>query len=190
MRSTRITLVLFLVALAAAGCHKKVPVPTVVALPVPPPPSPAPAPPPAPGPAPTPPPVATPDLVSVVAPLSEADRLFLAGDYEEAAGMYQVFLRNNPTGDQRDQALFYLGLTYVLRPAPGADWQRAVTNFKDLISHYSDSPFRPLAQLIVSLRSDLDQAVADTKQRDQRIKQLATELDRLKKIDADRRKRP
>jgi tetratricopeptide (TPR) repeat protein len=190
MRANRITLVVISVALAAAGCHKKVPVPTVVALPVPPPPLPAPTPPPAPAPAPTPPPVAPPDSVPVAAPLSEADRLFLAAEYEEAANLYQAFLRNNPTGDQRDQALFYLGFTYVLRPAPGADWQRAVATFKDLITRYPESPFRPIAQLIVSLRSDLDQAVADTKQRDQRVRALTTELDRLKKIDADRRKRP
>jgi len=46
------------------------------------------------------------------------------------------------------------------------------------------------ANLILSLRAEIDQVAADSKQRDLRIKQLTTELDRLKKIDADRRKRP
>jgi hypothetical protein len=33
-------------------------------------------------------------------------------------------------------------------------------------------------------------AIAEGTKKDQRIRQLTTELDRLKKIDADRRKRP
>jgi len=42
----------------------------------------------------------------------------------------------------------------------------------------------------LELHSELDQMTTDGKQREQRIKELQTQLDRLKRIDADRRKRP
>ena len=69
-------------------------------------------------------------------------------------------------------------------------WQRAAATFKQLADEFPNSPFKPAANLLVALRSEIDQVNADSKVRDQRIKQLTTELDRLKKIDADRRRRP
>jgi hypothetical protein len=93
-------------------------------------------------------------------------------------------------GPERDQALFRLALTFLLRPAPAPDWTHATTTFKQLIDEYPQSPLKPPASLILSLRSDLDKVNIDARQRDEKIKQLTTELDRLKKIDADRRKRP
>lgn len=160
MRSNRITIVAFAAALAVAGCHKRVPVGAL-----PPPPAPA------------------------VSALDQADRAFTSGSYDEAARAYENYLRLTPSGAQRDQALFHLGLTHALRPV-SADWQHAAAAFKQLIDEYPNSPFKPPANLILSLHSELDQVAADSKQRDQRIKQLTTELDRLKKIDADRRRRP
>ena len=77
-----------------------------------------------------------------------------------------------------------------MRPAPGSDWPRAIATLKQLVEEYPDSVFKSQANLILSLRAELDQVAADSKQRDLRIRQLTTELDRLKKIDADRRKRP
>jgi outer membrane protein assembly factor BamD (BamD/ComL family) len=122
--------------------------------------------------------------------LDQADRAFVAGNYDEAARAYENYLRVTPFGGLRDEALFHLALAYALRPAPSTDWQRAAMIFKQLIDEYPNSPLKSPAYLILSLRTELDQSSADAKQRDQRIKQLTTELDRLKKIDADRRKRP
>ena len=45
-------------------------------------------------------------------------------------------------------------------------------------------------ELILSLYSEVGQANADMKVRDDRIKQISTELERLKKIDSERRKTP
>jgi hypothetical protein len=187
MRSDGLTAVLLSAILAAAGCQKRVPV-AAFPPPAPPPvvaaPAPAPEPPPPPPPDPTPPPV-------VVSPLVHANQAFSAGNYEEAAKIYEEFLRTTPAGGKdRDEALFQLGLTYILRPAPSADWQRAALLLKQLSDEYPGSGLIAPANLILSLRSELDQSVADLKARDQRIKQLTTELDLLKKIDADRRKRP
>jgi Tetratricopeptide repeat len=176
MRSKCLAALLLSALLAAAGCHKRT---TVVASPPPPPPAPAPAPAPAP-----PPPAVT------VSPLDQADRAFASGNYDEAARGYENYLRATTSGGVRDDALFHLALTYALRPAPGTDWPRAIATLKQLVEEYPDSAFKSQANLILSLRAELDQVAADSKQRDLRIKQLTTELDRLKKIDADRRKRP
>jgi Tetratricopeptide repeat len=174
MRSKCLAAVLLLAFLAAFGCHKRTP---VVASPPPPLPPPAPAP--------TPPPPAV-----AASPLDQPDRAFASGNYDEAARGYEDYLRATTSGGQRDDALFHLALTYALRPAPGTDWPRAIATLKQLVEEYPDSVFKSQANLILSLRAELDQVAADSKQRDLRIRQLTTELDRLKKIDADRRKRP
>ena len=175
MRSKCLGVLLLLAVLAASGCHKGRRTPVVASAP--PPPSPTPTPPP-------------PAPVITVSPLEEADRAFTSGNYEEAARGYDNYLRATTSGGQRDDALFHLALTYVLRPAPGTDWPRAIATLKQLLEEYPESAFKSQANLILSLRAELDQASADSKQRELRIKQLTTELDRLKKIDADRRKRP
>ena len=162
MRPTRLILGL---CLLLAACHKHVP---IAALPpvAPPPPAPAPS------------------------PLTAPDKAFKAGSYDEAARGYEEYLRNNTAGSQRDQALFNLGLSYALRPAPATDWNRAAAALKEIMDEHPNSPYKQPAILILSLHAEVDQAIADNKQRDLKIKQLSTELDRLKKIDADRRRRP
>ena len=175
MRSKCLGVLLLLAVLAAAGCHKGRRTPVVASAP--PPPSPSPTPPP-------------PAPVITVSPLEEADRAFASGNYDEAARGYDNYLRATTSGGQRDDALFHLALTYALRPAPGTDWPRAIATLKQLLEEYPESAFKSQANLILSLRAELDQTAADSKQRELRIKQLTTELDRLKKIDADRRKRP
>jgi TolA-binding protein len=175
--------------LTVTGCHKQ-PRPRIAALPPPPLPS-------APPPAITPPPINLPITAPPVAPpppavalLDRADRAFAESNYDEAAHGYEQYLQLISSGGQRDQVLFNLGLSYALRPAPRTDWQRAAAAFKQLMDEYPQGPLRASANLILSLRAELEQSSADLRQRDQKIRQLTTELDRLKKIDADRRKRP
>ena len=175
MRSNGIAVLGLSVVLAVTACQKRVP---NTALP------------PAPGPA-----------VANVSPLEQANRAFAAGRYEEAGQGYENYLNSPATGD-RDTALFNLALSYILRPAP--DWTTALKNFKDLANAFPKSPLKAPADMLSTLYTDLraaadqnaalrtaaDQNAATLKQRDQKIQQLTTELDRLKKIDADRRKRP
>jgi len=136
-----------------------------------------------------------------VAALEQADRSFIAGVYDEAARAYEDYLRLLPPGCPCDQELFRLGLSYVLRRTPNSDWQRATAVLKELVHEHPNSSFAAPANLILTLRTELNQlavdTVANTKQRDERIRQLTSELekvtselDRLKKIDSDRRKRP
>jgi len=168
MRTGGVITIAFYSALALSACDKHVP-----GTRLPPPPTPG-------APTPTPSPAA--------AALEEADRAFNAGSYDEACREYENYLRLYPGGTQRDQALFRLGLGYALRPA--ADWQHASSAFRQIVEGFPNSPFKQPSNLILSLHSEIDQLSANTQQRDQRIKQLTTELDRLKKIDAERRKRP
>jgi TolA-binding protein len=122
--------------------------------------------------------------------LDSADRDFAQGDYDAAARSYEDYLKQVPSGGQRDQALYRLGLTYALRTNSGPDWRRASAAFRQLTEEYPMSALKSSANLILSLRSEIDQLTADKQQRDQRIRQLTGELDRLKSIDAERRKRP
>ena len=162
MRTNHVIAVAFSAVLILSGCNKRVP---IVSLP------------------PT-------SAASGAArtPLDEAERAFNAGNYDAAGRAYEDYLRLYPAGTQRDQALFRLGLAYALRPAP--DWQRASSAFRQIVEGFPASPFKAPSNLILSRHSELDQQSSGTQQRDQRIKQLTTELDRLKRIDADRRKRP
>jgi outer membrane protein assembly factor BamD (BamD/ComL family) len=125
---------------------------------------------------------------SIVA-LDEADRAFTAKEYDDASRDYEDYIRLTPPQDQQDQALFRLGMAYTLKKT-GPDWPRAQAVWKRLIAEYPNSTLKPQVELILTLYSEVGQANADMKARDDRIKQLSTELDRLKKIDSERRKTP
>ena len=133
---------------------------------------------------------------AAVMALDEGDRAFTASLYDDASLAYEEYLRLTPAEAQSDQVLFRLGVSYALRKT-NPNSQRAITLWKRLITDYPDSPAKAPAELIVTLYSELGQINsdmktrdADIKARDDRIRQLSTELDRLKKIDADRRKTP
>jgi len=176
--------------LMAFGCHRKKPTtalpppprPPVASAPVTIPPDnprplPAPSLPPTPAPAPA---TVSPPVVN---PLEQADNAFNAGSYVEAARGYEAYLQRYLNGDRRDQALFRLALTMVVSTNPVPDWTKMTALLKQLVDQYPQSPLKGAAMAILSLATD-------TQKRELRIKQLNTELERLKQIDADRKKRP
>ena len=167
MRTTRVAIAGFFILLQAA-CHKRaaIPIPSI----------------------PAPPPAAVPSPAAVA--LEEGDQAFTANDYEAACRAYENYLRIAPSRDRHDQVLFRLGLGYALRKNPSPDWERAATVLRQLLNDYPNSLFKPPAELILALRSEVGQVNAGAKLRDERIKQLTAELDRLKRIDAERLKRP
>ncbi|MBI4472816.1 MAG: tetratricopeptide repeat protein [Acidobacteria bacterium] len=136
----------------------------------------------------TPPPPPATSVPPPVLTLEQADRAFSAGNYDEAARGYDDYLKLSPNGSQQDESLFRLGLTYVLRANSSADWDQAAKCLKRLVDEYPNSPLRPPANLILALRSEVDQLTLDSKTREKRIRQITTELERLKKIDAGRRR--
>ena len=186
MRSKYLKIIVIL-ATAAASCHKR----PVVALPPPPPTTVTTVVV----------PVATPAAVTMDIPSSlpipagdnlfeQAELAFEMGDYIGAIQGYEDYLQFIPAGNRIDQALFHLGVAYVLQTEPPPNWKQATVNFKRLIDEHPDSPLRPTASLILSLRSDADQLTNDAKARNQVVQQLKSQLDRLKKIDSERVKRP
>ena len=184
------------ILLVVTACHKRAgfePLPGVATLPAPPVVAfPLPRVEPLPDPSVVIPPPVAPSPAAVA--LEQADRSFSAGAYDEAARAYENYLRLLSPGCPCDQEMFRLGLSYALRRNPKPDWQRTTVVLNQLIREYPSSSFTALAKLILDLRSKLNHLAADTavntKQRDERIRQLTTELDRLKKIDSDRGKRP
>ena len=177
--------------------------------------------------------------------LQSANREFALEDYVSAARDYERYLQLVPSGGDRDQALFHLGIIYTLPEGERQDWPRAVGYLSRLVTEFPQSPLKPTAQVILSAReqstqlsvdisrlnnemgqlrneiaqlrnegsqlrnegsqlrtniSQLNEELAKVKadaaaqlaleveKRDQRIKQLNTELERLIRIDADRRR--
>jgi hypothetical protein len=179
--------------LVIAGCHKRASV-TVVVPPVDPAavnlPSPTPEPsrilkpPPDPDlPAPFPPPPVPADVA-----LIEGNQAFEAGHDEEASRAYAQYLDLVPSAGSRDEVLFRLGL--ICARALPADWVKATSYFTQLTLEFPQSPLKPAASLLLSLHSEVDALAADVQKREDRIRQLSSELERLKRIDADRQRRP
>jgi hypothetical protein len=133
--------------------------------------------------------------------LDKAKRAFAEGRYDFAADTYADYINIAPRGDgERQQALFNWGLCYALQPSP--DWIRVATAFRKLGEEFPNSPLKAEASLLQSLHSKaqslqadnqslqsaLDQATTESKKSDSKVKQLTNELDRLKRIDSERRK--
>ncbi len=172
------TSIFLMCALFAAGCHnKRTP---VVALP----PAPAAAPAAVPLPSPS---AGNRPAAAVPGPLQLADNAFAAGNYADSARNYEAYLQRQG-GDRRDDALFRLALSHVLVPVP--DWPRATIRLRQIVDLFPQSTWKAPAQIILSLQAELANLNADSQKRDQRIKQLTSELEKLKQIDADRRKKP
>jgi hypothetical protein len=116
----------------------------------------------------------------------EADRAFTTGNYDEAILAYESSLLLAPSGERRDEALFRLGICYVLRNSSNSDWQRARTTLQQLINDYPNSSLKPPALVILNLRTRADELSGNIKAREQAMKQLSMELEKLKQIDAER----
>src|ERR1051326_5362336 len=138
MRSKYLKIIVIL-ATAAASCHKR----PVVALPPPPPTTVTTVVV----------PVATPAAVTMDIPSSlpipagdnlfeQAELAFEMGDYIGAIQGYEDYLQFIPAGNRIDQALFHLGVAYVLQTEPPPNWKQATVNFKRLIDEHPDSPLR------------------------------------------------
>lgn len=168
-------------ALLHWGCHKKPraplpPVPPAVAVPTP-----APAPVPAPIPSSIPNPPASPSFFDV------GETYFEAGDYAKAAPAYETFLRNDFSPANQDTALLRLAVIHALPASPLRDPAQSASLLQQLMKRFPESPLRPQAELLLGLQSEIDRLRTDVSKRDERIRDLTRELERLKQIDMRRR---
>ena len=209
----RVSITLSILLLTLTSCHRRAPAASVpVVLPAP-----VPAPPPVP-----------PSTLT----LQAANREFGSGDYAGAARDFEEYLGMVPSGGDRDQALFHLGLIYALPGDSRQDWQRSRDFFNRLVTEFPESSWKPAAQLILAMRdqtsqlsveaarmtneaaqlraeaaqlrtnsaqltdqvtklkADADLLTQEVEKKEQRIKQLNADLDRIIKIDSGPRPRP
>jgi TolA-binding protein len=120
----------------------------------------------------------------------QAEAAFDMGQYPEAIQDYEQYLQSFPDGFHTERVLFHLGVAYVLQTKPPANWTRATASLTLLIKEHPDSPLSPTANLILSLHSLANRLTRDAKAKNEVVQQLNGELEKLKKIDSDRRKRP
>jgi outer membrane protein assembly factor BamD (BamD/ComL family) len=124
-----------------------------------------------------------------MSPLAEANQIFNSGNYPEAIKAYENYLQRQPSGEYRDEALFQLAIAFAM-PSTSTDQGKSITVLKQLIEQCPDSPYTVYATVILALQSELLQANADAQKWQRLVKQLTTEIDKFKQIDANRRKRP
>jgi tetratricopeptide (TPR) repeat protein len=117
--------------------------------------------------------------------LGEAD--FQAGKYQKAALSFEAFLSTNPKSENCDKALFYLGLSRALASDSGRNLRQTEAVFKQLISEFPNSPYRIPAEFVLGLQAQIEKLRSDVKERDEKVKKLSEELQKLKEIDMQRR---
>jgi tetratricopeptide (TPR) repeat protein len=117
--------------------------------------------------------------------LGEMD--FQVGNYKQAAQSYETFLSSNRESKDRAEALFHLGWSRVLADDSSRDLRQAEVHFQRLIAEFPDSRFRKQAEFILGLLNQIDKLRADVKERDDKIKRLGEELQKLKDIDLSRK---
>lgn len=194
MRIKTPALLLLGITLMVGSCHKKanppapVPPPTPQPMPISPPPVPVPTTwpelplPPSRLPAPPEPPLPK--------NFRDGESYFQSGRYEEAIRYYERYVREDPVTQYKDAAIFKLGIAHTLACTSPACRAKALEvsqeQFKRLVSLYPKSPYSAEARFILSLQTDIDKMKTDAKSREDRIKKLTDELDRLKKIDLER----
>lgn len=188
MRKLSCAVVLLLIA--SWGCHKKapapVPVPPPVSAPKNAPPAITPRVPAAPSAEPL---AAEPPPRIITAPnfFDMAELNFREGKYKQAAQSFEAFLSSTPKSADRDRALFHLGMARALAKDSSRDLRQAEAAFRRLIAEFPQSPYRDPAELILGFQDQIEKLRADVRERDERIKRLSDELQKLKEIDMQRR---
>jgi tetratricopeptide (TPR) repeat protein len=115
--------------------------------------------------------------------LKLGDGYFAAADYPNAIRSYQTFLQNQPAAPDADRAIFRQALSY----SAVQDVPKAIELLQQLVTRYPDSAYSPPATLALRLHDEITRLKADLTKRDERVKELAKELEKLKQIDMERR---
>jgi TolA-binding protein len=132
------------------------------------------------------PPVATtqPPVIAALPPppapptIEPALREFAAGAYETAAVDFDEYLKKVPSGGQRDDAFFYLGMLSVVSGSP--DWERAKTYFDQLLTEFPQTHHKPVVQVLLSLRKETTELASNVERANREAARLQTEADDLR----------
>jgi tetratricopeptide (TPR) repeat protein len=132
-------------------------------------------------------PAPIPKTITAPSNLEVGEMNFHVGNYRQAARSFEAYLNSSPKSKSRDQALFYLGLSRILASDSSRDPHQAEVAFKRLITEFPTSPYRKEAEYILGLQAQIERLRSDVKERDDRIKRLSEELQKLKEIDLQRK---
>ena len=147
--------------------------------------------------------------------LERGEQSLRAGDYLQAVAAYEAYLKEQPEGARRDQALYHLALAHAFAESPVRDLRKAAALLRELLETLPESSYRAEAVVLQSLLAETAELRAeaqqreqdiqtlsensqqqeqqvqtlseDVQQREQRIRALSEELQRLKEIDMRRR---
>ena len=103
---------------------------------------------------------------------------------------YNQYIQQDIVTQFKDAATFKIGLALAFECTSSDCRARSLEQFKLLLSRFPQSPYCPEARFILSLQGEIDKLKEDTKSRDDKIKKLTDELERLKKIDLERQTTP
>lgn len=109
----------------------------------------------------------------------EADALFEAGNYAQAASLYQQHL-SQPSPRQQAQALFRLALIHVLPESSLHDPQKATLLFQKLLQLSPGAPLASQSRLILGLKSQIRKNGTQLEQRRSEMQKLESEATLLK----------
>jgi TolA-binding protein len=134
-------------------------------------------------------PVVPPTIVGPPAPnhFDLGEKSFQTGKYRQAIQSFESYLNVDPKSGKRDEALFYVGLSHLLAGNSPRDMRLAEAAFKRLIAEFPGNRYCNQAEYILGLQGQIGRLQADVKERDDKIKQLSEELQKLKEIDMQRR---
>ncbi len=195
MRTGSLTVIMLGILVGAGGCHKTAvrSNPPAAAKPAPAPVAPPPVPVPENWPDLPLPPSGLPAPPEPLLPrdFRDGETNFEAGKFVEAMRYYERYIQKDAVTQYRDEAIFKIGLCYTLACASAEcrakSMERSQEQFRQLVTRFPKSPYAAEARFILALQNDIGLLRVDVKARDEKIKQLTEELDRLKKIDLERK---
>jgi outer membrane protein assembly factor BamD (BamD/ComL family) len=124
------------------------------------------------------------------ATLADAEAAYSRGDFPRAVTAYESYLQSKPQSPGMDAILFRFAVSQSLSNVSTRETASNET-FKQLVRDFSGSPYASSAKRILDYRENAARTQqSDLKSKDDRIRQLTDELDKLKKIDSERRRTP
>ena len=116
----------------------------------------------------------------------EAEQNFAARNYRQASQAFEKFLNTFPKAAERDQALLHFGVSLALS-GNDQDLLQTEAALRRLIAEFPKSPYRPQAELVLDMKTQIERLQSEVKERDERIRLLSGELSKIKSIDLERR---
>jgi len=121
---------------------------------------------------------------------SDGEANFSSGRYAEAIRNYERYLRADPITQYRETAMFRLGISMLLACNSDECRPRSLATSREvlrrLLSLYPATPYSAEVRVVLGMEAFLERTNAEVRNRDDKIKKLTDELERLKKIDLER----